>query len=141
MTIYTLNEDWNSLAEISENAIDYYPNQVSGYYYAGRANIYLGKIDKGLEFLDEAFDFATGKYVKEIKLMQASGFIGKGNLDRAEDILNSLEKEFTANHPFYWELKGDIENEKGNLDKAKEFWNKSFELGNTTKRLKIKLNI
>ncbi len=140
MTIYTLNEDWNSLAEISENAIDYYPNQVSGYYYAGRANIYLGKIDKGLEFLDEALDFATGKYVEEIKLMQASGFIGKGNLDRAEDILNSLEKEFTANHPFYWELKGDIENEKGNLDKAKEFWNKSFELGNTTKRLKIKLD-
>ena len=139
MTIYTINEDWESLAGLSENAIDYYPNQVSGYYYAGRANIYLGKIDKGMEFLDEALDFATGKYVEEIKLMQASGYIAKGELDKAEEILNSLEKEFTTNHPFYWELKGDIENKKGNSDKAKEYWNKSFELGNTTKRLKTKL--
>ena len=140
MTIYTITENWKSLAEISEKAIDYYPNQVSGYYYAGRANIYLGKINKGLELLDEALDFASGKYIEEIKLMQASGYIAKGDLDKAEDILNSLEKEFTANHPFYWELKGDIENEKGDFEKAKEFWNKSFELGNTTKRLKIKLN-
>ena len=139
MTIYTLTEDWKSLAEISENAIDYYPNQVSGYYYAGRANIYLGKIDKGLEFLEEALDIASPEYSKEIKLMQANAFIKKGNLKKADNILNSPNEDFSQNHPFYWELKGDLEDKKGNSDKAKMYWNKSFDLGNNTKRIKEKL--
>lgn len=141
MTIYTINEDWKSLAEISEKAIDYYPNQVSGYYYAGRANIYLGKIEDGLEFLEDAMDFASGKYIEEIKLMQASGYIGKNKPDKATEILNSLEGGFTKNHPFYWELMGDLEYKKGDRSKAKEYWTKSLKLGNTTKRLDKKIRI
>ncbi len=139
MTIYTIDEDWQALADISEKAIDYYPNQVSGYYYAGRANIYLNKIEKGLELLEEAYDYASGKYIKEIKLMQACGYIEKNNLKKAVDILSSLEKEFTEKHPFYWELKGDLEFKKGNKTKAIEYWKKSLELGNITKRLEAKL--
>ncbi|HHB51911.1 MAG TPA: tetratricopeptide repeat protein [Saprospiraceae bacterium] len=139
MAIYTLTENWKALDRVSEEAINYYPNQVSGYYYAGRALINMNKIKEGLDYLDEAKDYASDNYLGEIKLMEAKGYLNLGKIDKSSSIMISLDDNFAKEHPYYWELKGDIEYKKGNNAKAMEYWNKSVKLGNTTKRLKEKM--
>ncbi len=141
MTIYSYLEKWDELAELSENAIDYYPNQVIGYYNAGKAYINLGKVDKGLEYLDEALSYtgAKTKMHNEINLMQAHGYISAKKIKKAERILDKIDKDFKKNHPYYLELMGDIESENGVVEQAKKYWQQSLQLGNNTKRLLNKL--
>ena len=118
MSIYTLLENWKELAKLSEDAIDYYPNQTSGYYNAGRAFINLNKVEEGIEYLDEAILYSSksDKFKSEIQLMKAKGFIIQKKSDKAFAILNSLNIDFTQSHPFYWELKGDLERVEGNIE-------------------------
>ena len=141
MSIYLYLEKWNELAKLSENAIDYYPNQVIGYYNAGKAYINLGKIDKGLDYLDEALSYTSkkNKMHNEIKLMQAHGYISVGKIKKAVQVLDEIDKDFKKNHPYYLELMGDIENENGAAEQAKKYWQQSLQLGNNTKRLLNKL--
>lgn len=141
MAIYSYLEKWDKLAKLSENAIDYYPNQVIGYYNAGKAYINLGKVDKGLEYLDEALSYtgAKTKMHNEINLMQAHGYISAKKIKKAERILDKIDKDFKKNHPYYLELMGDIERENGVVEQAKKYWQQSLQLGNNTKRLLNKL--
>jgi tetratricopeptide (TPR) repeat protein len=141
MSIYTLLENWEELSQLSENAIDYYPNQVSSYYNAGRAYIYLNKVEKGIKYLDEAVSYSSKseKFKSEIQLIKVKGFIIQGKSEKASAILGSLKKKFTEKNPFYWELKGDLEKVKGNIVEANKYWEQSHTLGNNTKGLLKKL--
>ena len=141
MTIYSYLEKWQELAKLSENTIDYYPNQVVGYYNAGKAYINLGKVDKGLEYLDEALSY-TGEKTKmhnEINLMRAHGYISANKIKKAGQVLDKINDDFKKNHPYYWELMGDIESENRAVEKAKKYWQQSLQMGNNTKRLLDKL--
>jgi len=141
MTLNTMLGKWKHLAKISEESIDYYPNQVLGYYNAGRAYINLNKIDKGLDYLDEALSYVgeNSKFKAEIVLMQANGYILKNKTKKAIELLKNLNEEFKNKHPFYWELMGNIEEKEGESEKAKGYWKKSQELGNNSERLLNKL--
>jgi len=141
MTIYTMMENWDDLSKISEESIDYYPNQGIGYYNAGRAFLNLNDIEKGIDYLDEA-QMYTGnkpKFKSEILLMKAHGYIKNDKIKKAKKILNKLDEKFTAKHPYYWELMGDLKDISGDLSFAKKMWEKSLKLGNNTKRLIDKL--
>ncbi len=144
MAIYSYLRKWDKLADLSEDAIDYYPNQVMGYYNAGKANINLGKTQKGLEYLDEALMYTGNKtkFKYEIVLLQAHSYIVIDKLKKAKKLLNNLDSDFKEKHPYYWEIKGDLEMKKGAIPMAKKYWNTSLELGNNTKRLinKLKTN-
>lgn len=141
MTIYSFLKEWKNLAKLSEDAIDYYPNQVYGYYNAGKAYLNLGKTKKGLDYLDEALLYSSNNptFNNEIILLQVHGYILKNKSSKASTLLENLNDEFKLSHPYYWELKGDIEKENNDIKKAKEYWEKSLKLGNTTDRLLNKL--
>lgn len=141
MVIYTTIEDWNNLAKLSTEAIDYYPNHSVAYYYAGRAYISLNQVSKAIEYLDESLLLAqkNEKFRNEIMLMKANAFIIEGKTSDASSILNTTDESIKANHPFYFELKGDIEMKTGNKEKALEYWKKSYDTGNNSKRLSDKL--
>lgn len=141
MDLYTLTENWKRLKNHCEEAIDYYPNQASGYYNLGHAYIHLEKIKKGMEYLDEALLYTGGnkKFNSEIYLTKAKGLILNNKVKEAEEILISLENSIKTRHPFYWELIGDIEHKKGNTEAASINWKKSLELGNNSSRLLEKL--
>jgi len=141
MTIYSYLEKWQKLAKLSEEAIDYYPNQVIGYYNAGKAYINLEKPKKGLDLLEEALTY-TGEKTKihnEILLMITYGYLKDGKIKKAEKTLKNIDENFGKNHPYYWELMGDIANNKGEVENAKNYWQKSLKMGNNTKRLLNKL--
>ena len=75
----------------------------------------------------------------EINLMQAHGYISTKKIEKAERILDKIDKDFKKNHPYYLELMGDIERENGAVEQAKKYWQQSLQLGNNTKRLLNKL--
>lgn len=162
MIIYTNIEDWKSLEKLSVEAIDYYPNHALPYYYAGRANlnyVIASKIDerfmrnedvsklnnskilKAHEYLDESISLSqqNEKFLSEILLMKANVFITEKKGKDASETLEKLNDNIKNNHPFYFELAGDIEELNGNTIKAKEYWQKSLNLGNNSKRLSEKL--
>ena len=141
MVIYTLQEDWQSLLKLSVDAIDYYPNQAVAYYYAGRASVNLNQMSKAQEYLDESVLLAQQKekFKNEILLMKANAFILQKKSSEASEILDNIDESVKTNHPFYFELKGDLEMLYGDIYKAMEYWKKSLETGNNSKRLSEKL--
>ncbi len=140
MLIYSQLEMWDKLQNISEKSLNYYPNQAECYYYAGSALTFLNEPREGLDYLEEGLELTSkDKTVySEILLMKAKAFIQLKKTGKAEKLLESLTK-IKGSHPFYWELKGDIEQAKGENNNASEYWKKSFDLGNNTKRLSDKL--
>lgn len=141
MIIYTMQEDWNKLAKLSTEAIDYYPNHSVVYYYAGRAFINLNQVSKAIEYLDESLLLAmqNEKFRNEILLMKANAYLKDGKSSDASVILDTLDETTKTNHPFYFELRGDIEMMNNNKEKAAGYWKKSLDSGNNSKRLTEKL--
>ena len=141
MSLYTLKKKWKSLLELSEEAIEYYPNQALGYYYAARALVNMDKPGEALQYLDDAMDYAGNKpkLKNEILLLKAKCYISKNKAEKASKVLEEIDTATKEGHPFYWELKGDIEMLNGNNTKALEYWEKSSQLGNDTEELKEKI--
>ena len=141
MSLYTMRRDWKNLLRVSEEAIEYYPNQALGYYYAARALVNLGKPDEALQYLEDASDYATKnpRLQNEIKLLKAKCYISKKKISQARQILDNIDTAFSNTHPWYWELKGDLEMLAGNKREALQYWNKSKELGNNTQELAEKI--
>ncbi|MGE5355524.1 MAG: tetratricopeptide repeat protein [Deltaproteobacteria bacterium] len=141
MIIYTNQEDWSNLEKLSIEAIDFYPNHALPYYYAGRANFNTGKLIQAHEYLDESSSLSlqNEKFLNEILLMKANVFISEKNVGEASKILEKLNEQIKNNHPFYFELCGDIEVLKGDRMKAIQYWQKSVSLGNNSIRLAEKM--
>ncbi len=141
MSIYTQLEKWDKLQNLSEKSLDYYPNQAECYYYAGSAMTFLGKAKEGIDYLEEGLLLTNESkpVYSEILLMKINSLIKLGKIEKADKLLKSLGTKIKENHPFYWELKGDIAKLKGQNDNALTCWKKSSDLGNNTKRLLDKL--
>ena len=143
MQIYSVNEQWKELEKLSEQSIDYYPNQALTYFYAARAKMYLKKFSEAHDLLTEAIDYSAdkSKFQNEIKLVDAYIYFLENKSDKCEEILDSIDYKVKQEHPLYFEYLGDKEYKSGNIEKAKEYWKKSIDLGNSNSGIKEKLKV
>lgn len=140
--IYNEKEDWKNLEKICSEAVDYYPNHSVIYYYWGKSLINTGKYKEAHEQLDEclALNQDNPKFRNETQMMKANAFIKDKKIKEAAAVLESLDENTKSNHPYYFELLGDIESLNSNQEKAVEYWKKSAEMGNNTKNIQLKIN-
>lgn len=137
LLIYNEKEDWKNLEKICTEAIDFYPNHSVLYFYLGKALLNLGNFAKAHEQLEESLSLVQDnpKFKNEILMMKANAFIKEKKIKDANMVMDSLDENTKINHPYYFELKGDIESFNSNNEQALEYWRISVEKGNTTKSI------
>lgn len=96
MYAYRTKKNYNELQKLSEEAMDYFPNQATAYLYQGEALRHQGKVDDAIEILDEAVLIATGNNTLQSNLYTA---IGEAYLDqnRNDQARTALDKALEAN--------------------------------------------
>lgn len=140
--MYALNEtkNWDKLDQISESAIDLFPNKASAYYLHGIANKKLKKISEAIEFLSEGILISGKDKVLKTKIYTelSQAYLEDNNIsnaikniDKAIDISNSL-------YPIALKIKGDILSQKGENKKAQKLYDQAEKLGPQSNISKIK---
>ncbi len=127
-------EKMAKLRDISEEAIDLYPNKVSAFLFHA-----VSQSDKGLakEMVQEA-RFIAGKNIT----LKNSVSIVSHWLD-----ISNVNKESLANidlkilsEPLYFELAGDLYANINDNKTAEKLWNKAIDLGSSEERVSKKIN-
>lgn len=142
LLIYNEKEDWKNLEKLCSEAVDFYPNHSVLYFYWGKSFINLGNFAKAHEQLEESLALIQDnpKFKNEILMMKANAFIREKKTKEANSVLESLDDNTKNNHPFYFELMGDIESLNSNNAKASEYWKTSIDKGNNSKSIMLKYN-
>ena len=122
------------LVEISEEAIDLYPNKVSAFLFHA-----LSQTDKSVakDMLQEA-SFIAGKnpsLVSSVSIVSQWLDINNANKKEIKAIdLNALAE------PIYFELAGDLYASIDDNNMAKKLWDKAIDLGSSENRISKKIN-
>jgi tetratricopeptide (TPR) repeat protein len=130
--------DFTGLNETAEEALNYFPNQAVCYYYAGKSNIELNRLEPGIDWLREGL-FMVGDNLRlqaEFHLMMSQYHLLKKEVDQAVREFNKADPIILGpRHSFYFEIKGDLEYAGGDLQKAVQSWQQS--LTNGGRKLRI----
>lgn len=138
--IYELS-DYEKLKTIASDAIDRFPNQAICYFFASMAYMRLKEYSKAQILLDEALE------VLPLNDMQLSNFYAiKATISAYTGDENTSKKWFSEalsssmqKNPLVFELLGDVEFSKGDLQKAKANWEKALILQPNNKQLISKI--
>lgn len=129
--------DYEKLKTIAGDAIDRFPNQAIGYFFASMAYMRLKEYAKAQILLDEALQ------VLPLNDMQLSNFYAikaaisayTGKVDASQKWFSEAMSSSMQKNPLVFELMGDIEFSKGDFQKAKANWEKALILQPNNKQL------
>lgn len=124
MEAYYLKENYKTLKQVSENGMDFFPNQALSYIFYAKASTALKEYDIASDYLEEAELIAGGsdKIVNHIKLARADNFIRKGSKKEGKELLSQLSTGNAAIHVAHLEYLGDIYFRAGMQEQAMKSW-------------------
>ena len=133
-------QDYDQLNDVSEDAIDFYPNQAGPYHFQAVALYYLEDFDGARDANEEAL-FIAGQdspLLENIAILNSQILVAQGDSTNAiQSIVDMGEEQQTS---ALLELLGDLYVQAGDKVKAEEAWKKSLEKGGVTERLSSKIN-
>lgn len=135
--------DFEGLGKTAQSAVDYYPNQALCYYFAGKAALELGDLESGMEWLQEGRFLTTKnpRLAAEFDLLGVQYQLLKGHYRSAEKNFSTLDSgQFGPRHALYFELKGDLEFQDGQKEKALKSWRQAMENGGPQQRINSKIS-
>ena len=142
MGILSLNEDYTTLEKVSEEAIDFFPNQLTAYFFYGKSQIAQEKYDRGIDYLKEAI-FVAAKDPLNLSIIHkllAEAYDGKSLASEANKYRQEFDNSVVHKDPEMLEQLGDFTFLFGAIDEAVEYWNKALQAGNTSNNLKNKIS-
>ena len=127
-------EKMAKLRDISEEAIDLYPNKVSAFLFHA-----VSQSDKGLaeDMVQEAGFIAGKNATLKNSVNIVSQWLDKNNADK--DKIEDIDLMILTD-PLYFELAGDLYASIDNNKMAKKLWNKAIDLGSSEERVSKKIN-
>ena len=136
-----LNKDYEQLAEISENAIDVFPNQALSYYYYSYAMIENGNLGEAEISLMEATMIGSGneKLGLELNYLGARIKYLRKDFQSAVDQIDEVISTTQRPNPKYLELKGDISHALNQREEAKKLWKAAIDAGGDKSALTKKI--
>ncbi len=133
-------EDYSTLAKVSEEGIDYFPNESLFYYFVGLAKYNTSSPDYE-DYLNDALMIGVGNKYVESMVMALSGevFLSKKDIGQATKMaLKSLEIS-AGNNPKSLVLMGDIAKVNNELSKAKKFYEDALRMGGNKDKINTKM--
>ena len=130
MVLLLDEKSYEELSSTAYEALDFFPNNMEGYYYYAIAQNELGNAQESIEILNEAF-FVAGKnnaWKSKVKTEEARSYL---KLKKYPESQKSIEEAIAfseGKNPVAWSLQGDIYNAQGQKDKADEAQKKAEEL-------------
>jgi tetratricopeptide (TPR) repeat protein len=141
--MYTQQElqHFEGLLKVSSDAINYYPNQASAYYFNAVANFKINNLTEAVDILNEAI-MISGKN-NTLKGMSYLLFCEieyeQKNFKKAEDHGSKAMKLGGHKNPELLEIMGDISFQNKNIEKAVEFWQQALDAGSASEKLSLKI--
>ncbi len=135
-------EDYNKLKKYSMSALDYFPNQAENYLYSGIALNASGQYTDAIDILKEGLMVAAGDEVKRthIHTELAKSFLSVRDMKNAEIHIDHALDVSKGQSVKALEVRGDIFEANGDIDKAFLYWQKAVKLGAKGASLLKKLN-
>ena len=141
MAALALGNDNEQLIEVSNDALDYYPNQAGPYYYQALALFRTEEYKEALEMNEEAMFIASANegYIYYQAILLQSGLLDKeGATEEALDLLLTLQEEFRSASA--WEMIGDLQLKLGDKTAALSSFQKALDKGGDQMRITQKVD-
>ncbi len=141
MYAYLETQNFESLTKLSNQAIDFFPNQAINFFFASLGQSIKKNYPEAISLAEEGLMVSGGNKVCTSKINAALGIAltGKQDYDKAQVALEKAISQSGNLNAFAYEALGDLYMAKGDQVKAKENWKKSAELGNKSKLLLAKI--
>lgn len=136
-----IDENYELLEEVSEDAIEVYPNQALAYLYNGLALLEIGNITEAEMSIQEAGMIAAGnpQILSEVAFLMSKVKLYTKAYEEALQFINeSLNLE--EMNPRFLEQLGDVKLEMNDAEGAKSAWKKALKAGGNPDKLKKKIN-
>jgi len=132
--------DYKTLAIVSEEAIDYFPNEALFYYFAGLSRYHIGGKDYQ-DYLNDALIIGVGnKYVESTTLaLQGEIFLAKNDIDKAMELAKKSFEVSEGKSANSLILMGDIAKVKNDYIQAKKHFEDAIKMGGNVNKINIKL--
>ena len=116
--------DYKSLSLKSEEAIDYFPNEPTAFYFFGLSSRKLNKLDNAISYLNEGTLIAgKNKVVKSNILSElALAYLANGNIDKATIAVEKALELSESKNPNALKTMGDIMTKKGDTKAAQDYY-------------------
>lgn len=128
------------LEKVSNDAIDYYPNQAGPYYYHAVALLSQGKSDDAMDMNDEALfisEVGGGYVANHASILKATILDAKGSSQKAVSFIEGIDE---ANQSAgLLELLGDLYKKAGDKPSAEKAWKGALEKGGDKQRIGLKI--
>lgn len=126
-----LEEQGNTeeMKRLSEQAMDYFPNQPKVYYYYALACLEQKQYDEAISNLDQAERMAVdAPIVLDILALNAYARLQKNDLKTAKTMLDKALERGGRQHPDVLERMGDYHLAAGDQNQARNFWQQAYDL-------------
>ena len=133
--------DFENLDVMTDEVMEYYPNQAGPLYYKAQVFFAKSNFEESLEWLDESdmVGGRSGAYVESNAQLRALNYSELGDINRGLQILLLLEEESEDIRPSTMELIGDLYFKHDNKEAAGEYWKRAIDLGGNMERIDLKL--
>lgn len=141
MAALSLEQNMEELADVSSDALDYYPNQAGPYYYQAYSALKANDLDEADELVDEAlFIGGNGKdyIIEKAHLLKATILDTKGDTEAAAKYFEGISDNQRSAATF--EMLGDLYFKLGQKTKAATAWKESITLGGDKSRITTKID-
>lgn len=141
MFIYFETRQSDKLYELTNEALDLFPNQARVYYFNGLAAIDKGINKNALSSFQQALIMSRKNPELQTDILYRIGALhySSGDFDKAMATLDKSFKLLGNEHPSVLDLYGDIMFQKNNIDKAVSYWKQSQQKGNKSEELTKKI--
>ena len=141
MYIYHEKDDMQSLLNITNDAMDLFPNKAKAYYFNGIANSSMDKQNDAISIFKQSLMMSAKnpRLKLDILIRLGRAYYETKKYEKAQ---KSLERALDLNpkDPGALEYYGDVLFATGKTDEAVEQWKASMKNGNKNKQLQEKIN-
>ncbi len=141
MYIYHEKDDMESLLNITNDAMDLFPNKAKAYYFNGIANSAMNQHTDAISIFKQSLMMSAKNPRLKLDILTKMGqsYFQTKKYEKAQ---KSLENALDMNpkDPAALEYYGDVLNATGKTDEAIKQWKASMKNGNKSKQLQEKIN-
>ncbi|MEL6390918.1 MAG: tetratricopeptide repeat protein [Bacteroidota bacterium] len=133
-----LNESMDQLADVSAEALDYYPNQAGPYYYQALVSYGAGDANEAQEYAEEAIVIGVDSPMSEqAHILKGRIMADAGNIPGAIEYIEEIQSGILR--PPGLEFLGDLYLMDGQGSKAKSTYQQAIKKGGDPERIKAKI--